>query len=105
SGTVFYVRDKLESSIYVFSDGLKVPAFKTWDGEISDFQCFGIKMYFITTTRKIYTAQRRSTDSFYNPIEIEITFIRDLKNGEIIRSFTLISRTINEEVVIYRACD
>ncbi|GMT25426.1 hypothetical protein PFISCL1PPCAC_16723, partial [Pristionchus fissidentatus] len=91
-GTVFYVHN-VGSSIYVLDKGKKVIAIKSWDGEINYFRCFADALYFSTRANKIYKA------TFDPPGKIQTTFIRDLKNGETLHAFMLISRKINGKEV------
>ncbi|GMT17873.1 hypothetical protein PFISCL1PPCAC_9171, partial [Pristionchus fissidentatus] len=99
-GTIFHASYG-KSTIFVLYNGQKVTPIKSWDGEIiwNCYECFGDALYFKTSTYKIYKA------TFHPPGKFQVTFIRDLKNGESCNGNMLLSREINGRKVIYRACD
>ncbi|GMT25679.1 hypothetical protein PFISCL1PPCAC_16976, partial [Pristionchus fissidentatus] len=104
-GTVFCVKPRHESSIYIPYNGQKVTAIKSWDGEIIDSDCFDVAFYFNTNTHKYIIVFQIYTAKFHPPNDLRITFIRDVEEGESNEGIMLLSRKINGRKVIYRACD
>ncbi|GMT26130.1 hypothetical protein PFISCL1PPCAC_17427, partial [Pristionchus fissidentatus] len=97
-GTIFLVRGD-ESPLTVSFNGQSMSARKSWEGNLIECAHFGDSLYFLTSVGKLYKA------TFLPPGGVRVDFVRNHAEGEAQEFGMVLSRSINGQKLVYRACD